>query len=102
MRISDWSSDVCSSDLREPDRMKILVLSSFAFSLVNFRGRPLSAMAAAGHDVIACAPDTEQAVEAVRGRTGLGHRRKPMGRTGAKPFEELGGEQRGERVCRNV
>src|SRR3546814_4882456 len=53
---------------REPDRMKILVLSSFAFSLVNFRGRLLSAMAAAGHDVIACAPDTDQEVEAEIGR----------------------------------
>src|SRR3546814_7845895 len=74
---------------REPDRMKILVLSSFAFSLVNFRGRLLSAMAAAGHDVIACAPDTDQEVEAVLGRMGIGYRRTPMGRTGANPFDDL-------------
>src|SRR3546814_9533633 len=69
--------------------MKILVLSSFAFSLVNFRGRLLSAMAAAGHDVIACAPDTDQEVEAVLGRMGIGYRRTPMGRTGANPFDDL-------------
>src|SRR3546814_17280586 len=61
---------------REPDRMKILVLSSFAFSLVNFRGRLLSAMAAAGHDVIACAPDTDQEVEAVLGRMGRSEERR--------------------------
>src|SRR3546814_15614664 len=67
--------------------MKILVLSSFAFSLVNFRGRLLSAMAAAGHDVLACAPDTDQDVEAVLGRMGIGYRRTPMGRTGANPFD---------------
>src|SRR3546814_13245999 len=74
---------------REPDRMKILVLSSFAFSLVNFRGRLLSAMAAAGHDVIACAPDTDQEVAAVLGRMGIGYRRTPMGRTGANPLDDL-------------
>src|SRR3546814_2657160 len=74
---------------REPDRMKILVLSSFAFSLVNFRGRLLSAMAAAGHDVIACAPDTDQEVEAVLGRMGIGYRRTPMGRRSEEHTSEL-------------
>src|SRR3546814_7052256 len=46
-------------------------------------------MAAAGHDVIACAPDTDQEVEAVLGRMGIGYRRTPMGRTGANPFDDL-------------
>src|SRR3546814_14407727 len=74
---------------RVPDRMEILVLSSFAFSLVNFRGRLLSALAAAGHDVIPCPPDTDQEVEAVPGRMGIGNRRSPMGSTGATPLGDL-------------
>lgn len=69
--------------------MKILVLSSFAFSLVNFRGRLLEAMAAAGHDVIACAPDEDPDVEARLGAMGVRYRRITMDRTGSSPLADL-------------
>ena len=36
--------------------MKIVVLSSYAPSLINFRGRLIEDMVAAGHEVVACAP----------------------------------------------
>ena len=39
--------------------MKIIVLSSLAYSLVNFRGDLLKAMIDNGHTVIACAPDRD-------------------------------------------
>ena len=40
--------------------MRVLVLSSLAYSLVNFRGDLLKAMLENGHEVIACAPRGEE------------------------------------------
>lgn len=36
---------------------KIVIIDSFARSLINFRRQLLKKMAEEGHDVIACAPD---------------------------------------------
>ena len=36
--------------------MKIIVIASFAYSVINSRGRPIAAMIGNGHEVMACAP----------------------------------------------
>ncbi|MBK5264130.1 MAG: glycosyltransferase family 4 protein [Alphaproteobacteria bacterium] len=69
--------------------MKIVILSSLAFSLINFRGRLLCAMSSAGHEVIACAPDEDMEVQAALAAMGISFRRTPMGRTSANPFGDL-------------
>src|SRR3546814_12781095 len=49
MRISDWSSDVCSSDLR----IRLRVINGSAMTFFNFRipGVPLTVIQADGQDV---------------------------------------------------
>jgi len=69
--------------------MQILVLSSLAYSLVNFRGPLLQAMVAAGHKVTAVAPDRDPAVEQQLLGHGVGFRHIPMHRTAARPGSDL-------------
>lgn len=69
--------------------MKVVVLSSFAKSLVHLRSELLAEMVAAGHEVVACAPgEEEQFVRRVRE---LGVRYEPvtLDRTGTNPFSDL-------------
>lgn len=69
--------------------MKLLILSSLAYSLINFRGELLAALVAAGHEVVACAPDRDVAVEAALTRIGVGFRQTAMDRTGLNPLADL-------------
>jgi glycosyltransferase involved in cell wall biosynthesis len=69
--------------------MKIVVVASLAFSLVNFRGRLLADMTAAGNEVIACAPDDDADVAAALAGMGVTYRAMPMSRTGLNPFADL-------------
>jgi lipopolysaccharide/colanic/teichoic acid biosynthesis glycosyltransferase len=69
--------------------MKVLVLSSLAYSLVNFRGELLRSMVAAGNQVVACAPDPDPAIAAALGKMGIGFRTVAMARTGTNPFADL-------------
>ena len=69
--------------------MKILILSSFAFSLINFRGRLIEAMVREGHEVVACAPDDDPAVERRLAALGAAYRLTPMARTGSNPFADM-------------
>ncbi|MBY8828374.1 glycosyltransferase family 4 protein [Hephaestia mangrovi] len=69
--------------------MKVLVLSSLAWSLVNFRGRLLTDLRDAGHDVIACAPDDDPAVRARLAQMGVGFALTPMDRAGTNPLADL-------------
>ncbi|MGC4249894.1 MAG: glycosyltransferase family 4 protein [Sphingobium sp.] len=69
--------------------MKILVLSSFAFSLVNFRGKLIEAMVREGHRVVACAPDDDPVVQRQLAAMGAGYRRTAMARTGSNPLSDL-------------
>lgn len=62
--------------------MKVLVLSSLAYSLTNFRGALLRELKANGHHVVAVAPDSHAAVEAELANWGVGFRVVPMDRTG--------------------
>ncbi|NWK98778.1 hypothetical protein DM806_24570 [Sphingobium lactosutens] len=70
--------------------MKILVLASLAYSLVNFRGALLRRMVAEGHEVVACAPDEDPATDAELHRMGIGYRRVPMDRIGTNPWRDIG------------
>jgi len=69
--------------------MRILILSSFAFSLINFRGKLIEAMIRAGHEVVACAPDDDPEVERQLTILGARYRRTPMDRTGSNPLADL-------------
>ncbi len=69
--------------------MKIVVLSSLAFSLINFRGKLLEEMRQAGHEVVAVAPDDDPKVRARLAAIGIGFRTVPMARTGTDLFSDL-------------
>lgn len=69
--------------------MKVLVLSSLAYSLTNFRGALLQAMRANGHEVIAVAPDRDEVVEQALAQMGVGFRHIAMERTGTRPLADL-------------
>ena len=70
--------------------MKILVLSSLAFSLVNFRGALLAELRRLGHDVVAVAPDRDPEIERKLGEMGIPLRIVPMNRTGTSPLQDIG------------
>jgi glycosyltransferase involved in cell wall biosynthesis len=69
--------------------MKILILSSLSWSLVNFRGALIAQMAAEGHDVVACAPDAEPEVVATLSSMGVRFRLTRMARAGTNPIRDL-------------
>lgn len=69
--------------------MKVVVLSSLAYSLVNFRGALLAAMVEAGHDVTACAPDADDAITRTLACMGIGFSTVRMARTGTNPLRDL-------------
>ncbi len=70
--------------------MKILVLSSLAYSLINFRGDLLKAMIDNGHAVVACAPDRDAETKAKLAAMGVEFRLTPMQRTGTNVLSDLG------------
>ncbi|BBC72715.1 glycosyl transferase [Altererythrobacter sp. B11] len=69
--------------------MKIIVHSSLAFSLVNFRGALLAALVAEGHEVTATAPDRDARVEEELARIGVGFIQVPMARASLSPLTDL-------------
>lgn len=69
--------------------MKIVVVASLAFSLVNFRGQLLADMLACGHEVIACAPEADEAVTAQLAEMSVAYRPMPMARAGLNPLADL-------------
>lgn len=69
--------------------MKVLVLASLAYSLVNFRAALLREMVAEGHEVVACAPDEDPAVRAELSAMGVRFIPVPMDRAGTNPLRDL-------------
>jgi len=71
---------------------KIFVLASFAESLSNFRGKLLAALAEAGVEVHAAAPDLSVDATTTRALTRLGSRCHdvPLTRTGLSPLQDSG------------
>jgi glycosyltransferase involved in cell wall biosynthesis len=69
--------------------MKIVVVASLAFSLVNFRKRLLADMVACGHEVLACAPEDDRDVACELEAMGVAYQVMPMARVGLNPFADL-------------
>lgn len=70
-------------------RKRIVVIASLTRSLVNFRLELLKAMVAAGHEVIALAPDNDEQAIARLGAIGVSFQQIPMARTGTNPLADL-------------
>ncbi len=68
--------------------MKVVIVASLAFSLTNFRGTLIRQMIAAGHQVIACAPNDDPEVRSELTAWGADFHRIPMGRAGINPIED--------------
>jgi glycosyltransferase involved in cell wall biosynthesis len=68
--------------------VKIVVLSSLAFSLINFRGKLIEEMRKTGAQVIAVAPDDDPEVRAKLATMGVEFRTVPMARTGTDVFAD--------------
>lgn len=69
--------------------MKVVVLASYARSLTILRRPLLAALAAAGHEVLALAPDEVPEVRAELARLGVAFRTVPLERTGMSPRRDL-------------
>lgn len=69
--------------------MRILVLSSLAQSLLNFRGQLLAAMVGEGHEVVACAPERDPIVEERLAAMGIRFVQTKMSRAGSNPLLDL-------------
>lgn len=69
--------------------MKIVVVASFAPSLINFRGRLLEGLALRGHDVTACAPEDDPRVVETLASWGVRYHVIPMARAGTNPLADL-------------
>jgi len=68
---------------------KIIVIGSYAESLVNFRGPLLKKMAENGHEVMACAPDASPDIQEKLKDLGVAYRNIPLDRTGLNPVRDI-------------
>ena len=68
--------------------MKVVILSSLSWSLINFRGALIARMIEEGHEVVACAPDEEPEVLARLADMGVRFCRTPMARAGTNPLHD--------------
>lgn len=70
--------------------MKVAVIAGYAPSLINFRGPLLATLTDAGHTVVACAPEEDNAVSTALSAMGVIYRPIPLGRGGMNPLQEIG------------
>ncbi|MRR34163.1 glycosyltransferase family 1 protein [bacterium] len=70
--------------------MKVVVLASFAKSLVHLRSELLVALVHAGHEVIACAPADDPSFAARVRALGVRFEEVKLDRTGTNPLRDLG------------
>ncbi|MDX0600967.1 glycosyltransferase [Sinorhizobium medicae] len=78
------------SAARFPQQKRVIaVVASLTASLVIFRLELLKRLVAAGHDVIAFAPEHDARVEQELAQIGVRFIRIPMARTGLNPLEDL-------------
>jgi glycosyltransferase involved in cell wall biosynthesis len=66
--------------------MKVVVLGSYAPSLINFRGRLIEEMVTAGHTVVGCAPGSHAEVARALAERGAGYQPVALRRTGLNPL----------------
>jgi glycosyltransferase involved in cell wall biosynthesis len=69
--------------------VRVVVVGSFAKSLVGFRGELLRAMVANGHDVLALAPEDDDGVRAALAAMGVAYSTVPFKRTGLNPVRDI-------------
>ncbi|WP_336968777.1 glycosyltransferase family 4 protein [Sphingobium aromaticiconvertens] len=69
--------------------MKIVMLSSLSYSLINFRGALLRSLVEQGNEVVACAPDFDPVIVSALDRMGIRFRLTPMARAGTNPFRDI-------------
>lgn len=69
--------------------MKLLIVSNMAESLVNFRGPLIASVLAAGHEVVAVAPEAQDPAIDALAAMGARYVRVPLARTGLAPFADL-------------
>lgn len=67
---------------------RVIVIGSFAESLINFRGPLLRKMVERGHEVVACAPDASPDIQGKLKVLGVGYRNIPIERTGLNPIKD--------------
>lgn len=68
--------------------MKIIVLASYANSLLNFRQELLEALVSKGHHVTACAPEKNEYVKEKLNSLNIEYRPLPLERTGMNPIKD--------------
>lgn len=68
---------------------KIIVICSFADSLINFRGELLRSMIRNGHTVTACAPETDFELKDTIKNWGISYQSILMKRTGLNPLNDM-------------
>ena len=68
---------------------RIVVIGSFARSLITFRGRLLEDLVASGHTVMACAPGASELVYRQLEAMGVEYCDVPLRRVGLNPFQDL-------------
>lgn len=68
---------------------RIMVIASFAPSLVNFRGDMLRAFVARGHEVVCLSPAPDAKTLAALADVGAVHRTYPLQRAGLNPLRDL-------------
>jgi glycosyltransferase involved in cell wall biosynthesis len=66
--------------------MRVVVLGSYAPSLINFRGQLIADMVRAGHAVTGCAPGDVGAVASALAERGAAYQPVPLQRTGLNPL----------------
>ena len=66
--------------------MRVVVLGSYAPSLINFRGQLIADMVRAGHAVTGCAPGDDGAVARALAERGAAYQPVPLQRTGLNPL----------------
>jgi glycosyltransferase involved in cell wall biosynthesis len=65
--------------------VKVVVLGSYAPSLINFRGRLIEEMVSAGHSVVGCAPGSDAKVARALAERGAAYLPVSLRRTGLNP-----------------
>ena len=69
--------------------MKILVLSSYSSSLVNFRGPLIRSLSLAGHEIIAAGPEKSLDVVEQLNQWGVSFQQIELARTGMNPIRDI-------------